>query len=277
MSENLKTNNDPRFLRGRMYLPDLLDFIEYEANTRDEQVDALKKYAEKDQAHSTLLQRFVHMLFRDDIQMDLPDNDPGFRENEAPDYPYAGRNLFKVIRQLDRFMYKNGNNPDYIVKRAKREKLFMIFLESVHPKEAYLLLAMKNKDLTPYYSQFTLGLVREAVPEMLPENLRTAGNEGKKAENESDSAQLNETPTEDQASSETVSSSQAGSSTTSQKKSNTGNQSKKASTQKSSGKSNQQSGQAKQKKSGSSSNIGDPKADDGQQESNDGEGSEGGE
>lgn len=236
----LKTQNDARFKPGgRLFLPELLDFIEDEAESHEERVDAIRQYVKKDPSHRQLLQRFVHAIYNPDVKMELPETDPPYRESDSPDYTFAGRNLFKVARQIERFM---KDKSDFIEQSTKREKVFITFLEGLHPKEAKLLLAMKDKDISRFYSKFGPALVKEADPDVLPDSIYSLDQGKSESEQKSTSTQKKSSGS---TSKKSGSKSQGGSSTTSKSKAKSGTRSTTSRSRKNtSGKSSAQSGQA---------------------------------
>jgi hypothetical protein len=52
--------------------------------------------------------------------------------------------------------------------KIKRETLFIQLLESINEKEAELLCAVKDKELTRMYSAMTYDLVNQTFPDLLP-------------------------------------------------------------------------------------------------------------
>jgi hypothetical protein len=89
----------------------------------------------------------------------LPEGDPPFKPNDLPDQ----ENVFiKEARRLVHFV--EGGNTD--LKQMRRETLFIEMLEAVAPKDALLLLAIKNKKLP--YKGIDESIVRDAFPDLLP-------------------------------------------------------------------------------------------------------------
>jgi hypothetical protein len=79
--------------------------------------------------------------------------------------------LFAEIRRL--YLFLKGGNPN--LTKLRRETLFIELLESVHPSDAKILIAIKDKKLP--YKGLTAKLVKEAFPgliEELPANVEEA-------------------------------------------------------------------------------------------------------
>jgi hypothetical protein len=65
----------------------------------------------------------------------------------------------------------------------KREKIFIELLETIHPDEAQVVIAMKDKKFTELYSNITYDLVRQALPEIklpAPEAKKPKGKKSQK-------------------------------------------------------------------------------------------------
>ena len=55
------------------------------------------------------------------------------------------------------------------INQVRREQIFIQTLETIHPDEAKIVIAMKDKKFDELYDTITYKLVREAFPDMLPE------------------------------------------------------------------------------------------------------------
>ena len=103
--------------------------------------------------------RLLKYTFDPSIEFDLPEGDPPYKPNEELDDDHSG--LYQEDRRL--YLFVKGGNPD--LHKVKREMLFIEVLESIHPKEAKVLLAVKDKKLP--YKGLTKKLVEEAFPGLL--------------------------------------------------------------------------------------------------------------
>ena len=90
----------------------------------------------------------------------LPEGTPPYTPNTLVDQENV---LINDCRKLIYFV--EGGSPN--LKRIRRETMFVEMLESVAPADAVLLCALKEKKLP--YKGITVELVREAFPDLLPQ------------------------------------------------------------------------------------------------------------
>jgi hypothetical protein len=84
----------------------------------------------------------------------LPEDEPPYRPDAAP----IGMNPAILTQELRRFYVFLRKD----LKSIKREALFISLLESVHPSEAKLILAIKDQKIPKLYKKITRKLVEEA-------------------------------------------------------------------------------------------------------------------
>ena len=84
----------------------------------------------------------------------LPDDEPPYKPDDAP-IGMSPAILTQELRRFYVFLRKD-------LKPIKREALFISLLESVHPSEAKLILAVKDQKLHKLYKKVTRKLVEEA-------------------------------------------------------------------------------------------------------------------
>lgn len=123
-------------------------------SSRKQKVNFLKSHRP-----NNVMLRLLKYTFDPNIEFDLPEGDPPYRPNEELDDDHSG--LYQEDRRL--YLFIKGGNPD--LQKMKREMLFIEVLESIHPKEAKVLLAVKDKKLP--YKGLTKKLVEEAFPGLL--------------------------------------------------------------------------------------------------------------
>jgi hypothetical protein len=87
----------------------------------------------------------------------LPEGAPPYKPCEVLDT--EGR-LYQEARTLPLYLY--GNRPD--LKQHQRENLFIGLLESLHPKDASLLIAVKDKKV----KGLNIATINEAFPGLIP-------------------------------------------------------------------------------------------------------------
>lgn len=112
---------------------------------------------------SAALKLLFSFAFRPEGKFILPETDPPYREDAAP-LGMSPTNLSNEIKRLYVFCRKD-------LKPIRREQLFIQLLESVHPTEAKLLLAVKDQNIPKLYKNITHKLVYEAgfIPNPPPE------------------------------------------------------------------------------------------------------------
>jgi len=84
----------------------------------------------------------------------LPEDEPPYRPDAAP----IGMNPAILTQELRRFYIFLRKD----LKSIKREALFISLLESVHPSEAKLIIAIKDQKLHKLYKKVTRKIVSEA-------------------------------------------------------------------------------------------------------------------
>jgi len=128
-----------------------------------DKVSKLKKREEKVNAlrnNNTFPVRTVLQgAFDPRIKWLLPEGIPPYKVNDLVDQENV---LIRDSRKLIYFVEGGGSN----LKPLKRETMFVEFLESLAPKDAELILAIKDKKLP--FKGITEDIVREAFPELFP-------------------------------------------------------------------------------------------------------------
>lgn len=121
---------------------------------------------EKIEDRATVLRQFdnptLRMLLRmshdKDLKWALPDTAPPYR-------PYQGHDaqgmLYAEARRL--YLFHEGGNPN--LKKTQREQLFITLLECLDPKDAELILAIKEKTLP--YKAISTRVINKAFPGLL--------------------------------------------------------------------------------------------------------------
>jgi hypothetical protein len=101
------------------------------------------------------LRWILRMAFDKNLVWDLPPGAPPYKPCEQLDQE---GNLYNEIKRF--YLFHKGGNPN--LKSAKRETLFIQMLEYLHPKDAALVCAVKEKKLP--YKGITEKLISEALP-----------------------------------------------------------------------------------------------------------------
>ena len=123
----------------------------HKAKTKPQKVKILK-----DHDHDAL-RSICKMSFDPKITSALPEGNPPFIENEAPEGTEHTK-LFTEYKKLYRFC-KGGDDK---LQTMKREQLFVQMLEGLHKDEAHVLLTAKDKRLHQVYKGLSDAVVKEA-------------------------------------------------------------------------------------------------------------------
>ena len=108
--------------------------------TKEEQINYLRKN------DNTPLRIIIQSALHPQVKFLLPEGAPPF--TPCPTGEAQGM-LFSEARKM--YLFVEGSNVN--LNKTKRENLFITMLESVDPKDAELLIAMKDKKL-PYPIQY---------------------------------------------------------------------------------------------------------------------------
>ncbi len=125
--------------------------------TRIEKIEFLRKN------NSRPLRTILAGSFDPSVTFLLPEGEPPYRKDDAPK-GFEPSNLHRISR---RFKYFDTGGIGERLEAAKREKMFIDCLESLHPDEAELVLLMKDKKLAGKYKGITKKLVMEAFPSLI--------------------------------------------------------------------------------------------------------------
>lgn len=109
-----------------------------------------------------LKQLFKMVYDIDFVGFDLPEGTPPYKFDPLEPYGYAETNLTIQIRKLYVFM-----NDFHTIPRKRKEELFVQLLENLHFREAELILAVKERDITSLFGGINECLIREVFPDWL--------------------------------------------------------------------------------------------------------------
>ena len=110
---------------------------------------------------SKQLKELLKYAFHPDIKFALPPGKPPYKTIGSPD-EYNPTYLYPNIRKF--YLYIEGGHDG--LTQLRREELFVQMLESLHPKEAEVVIQIKDKKLN--YRGLTYALVKTTFPEILP-------------------------------------------------------------------------------------------------------------
>ena len=107
------------------------------------------------------LKEILKYAFHPDIKFALPPGKPPYKTIGSPE-EYNPTYLYPSIRKF--YLYIEGGHDG--LTQLRREQLFVQMLESLHPKEAEVVIQIKDKKLN--YRGLTYKLVKTTFPEILP-------------------------------------------------------------------------------------------------------------
>jgi len=129
---------------------EILDKV-HKAKTKDQKVKILREH------NSPALRSVLKSSFDPNIKWVLPEGEVPYSKNDAP----AGTEhttLATESRQLWHFIKGgDGQTPQW-----KKEQMFVQLLEGLHPSEAEILVAAKDKSLHKMYKGLSDNVVKEA-------------------------------------------------------------------------------------------------------------------
>jgi len=132
-------------------------FQAVQAATKKEKVNVLRQLANEH------VKKILLHAFHPGIKFVLPEGTPPYVFRGTPEgFPTT---LYPEVRKFYIFCEGGGAN----IEQIKRESIFIQMLENIHPDEAKIVIAMKDKKLNELYDTITYKLVREAFPDLLPE------------------------------------------------------------------------------------------------------------
>ena len=121
--------------------------------TSKEKINVLRKH------ESTALKDLLRGAYDNLVQWSLPPGAPPYEPADQSSVPSTMHKQHKKFKYFVKGLIGDQLNP------IKREKMFIDMLESVHPKDAELLLAMKDKKILA--KSVTRKLIQEAFPNLI--------------------------------------------------------------------------------------------------------------
>jgi hypothetical protein len=101
--------------------------------------------------------------FDDCIQWNLPLGKPTYDGRLSK----SGHSSSSLRLKIKIFHYFVKGGQGDAMKPAKRENMFLQILETIHPKDADMILAMKDKKLETLYPGITRDLVKQTWPGLI--------------------------------------------------------------------------------------------------------------
>jgi hypothetical protein len=141
-----------------LMIHEILDAV-VKAPTRDEKAAVLKK-------HDCLALRDVlRGAFDDFIVWELPKGSPPLNNKLS----HEGLPPSNLMRRTAELAYFCAKGPGVNIRPDRREKMWLAILESIHPKDAEVLIAMKDKKLHTKYKTVSKTLTQQVWPNLIVE------------------------------------------------------------------------------------------------------------
>ena len=150
----------------RYLVPEILQQVSEAASVKD-RVAVLQKHAD-----NALLKEVLRLNFDPAVKFDLPQGDPPFKRSPHP-VNMAETNLYAESKRMYLVIKDHPRRPANL-KRQQIENIFIQMLEGINAIEADMLCSLKDKALAKRYKGLTEAVVRQALPDLLPETAKTA-------------------------------------------------------------------------------------------------------
>jgi hypothetical protein len=118
----------------------------------EERAAFLKKHEHK------VLWQVLNYMFDPTVEFALPPGTPPYKPCDPVN---AETFLYQQSRKLQ--LFRKGGDGDKL-KQTKREMLFIELLEIIHPRDALVIIGMKDKKMPSDYSKITKSVVQKAFP-----------------------------------------------------------------------------------------------------------------
>jgi hypothetical protein len=127
-----------------------------EVHSQKQKAEILRQY------NNRAVRDVLKGAFDDTVQFVLPEGTPPYTpgSSESP-----GSSLLKQSKKFRYFVVSSDRSKS----DPKVEKIFIQLLESIHPKDAEIVVKMKDKDLKGMYHGLTKKLVQDAFPGLIQE------------------------------------------------------------------------------------------------------------
>lgn len=142
---------------SKMTLKEVLDIVA-QAKTRVEKSDLLRQYDSK------ALRNLLKFAFDDSIVSAVPKGAPPYEP--ADEREIRPVDVQRRTKEMGYFV-KGGLGPDMM--QPKRERMFIRFLETIHPDDAELHILAKDKKFDFKFKGVTKKLVSETFPGLIKE------------------------------------------------------------------------------------------------------------
>lgn len=125
-------------------------------NAKADKVEILKEH------NCLALRDILKGSYDDEIQFILPEGEPPYEPAPAKNPPSSLHKMSKYFR------YFAVGGPGERMNKGKVEQMFIRVLEAIHPDDAKLVIAMKDKKVGPdMYRGLSRNVIEEAFPTLL--------------------------------------------------------------------------------------------------------------
>lgn len=124
-------------------------------SNRDDRVNALREY------NSLALRDVLKGGYDDTIQFIIPEGSPPYKEADKNKPPTS------LIKQSKMFRFFAKGGPGEKLPAIKVESMFISLLEGIHPDDAKVVIAMKDKVLPDMFKNITKKMVSDAFPGLI--------------------------------------------------------------------------------------------------------------
>lgn len=128
-------------------------------DTKAARINEIRKHGQ-----NKTLMLLIKMAFDDGLKWRLPYGTP--RYTPSANFDQQGM-FYSEMRRMYLFVDLPSDQRGANIKPMKREQLFIDLLETLHPADAKILLAVKDKEIPKLYNHITKKFVLEALPGLL--------------------------------------------------------------------------------------------------------------
>lgn len=146
-------------------VPQIFEEVE-KAKSKESKIKVLKSY------ENPVLRGLLQVNFNPAVKVHLPEGEPPFKKDTSIPIGYSETNLYAEWRRFYIWLDANSN-----LKKARKEELFIQFLEGIHWTEAELVCLAKDRKLQSKFVSIKEDLIREAFPDLLPAPKKPAFND----------------------------------------------------------------------------------------------------
>jgi hypothetical protein len=141
-------------------IPQILEEVE-RAATKEAKIKTFRAY------DHPILRGILQINFDPNVKVYLPEGEPPYKKDKEIPIGYSETNLYAEFRRFYIWLDEKIN-----LNRARKEQLFVQFLEGIHWTEAEVICLAKDRKLQTKFKSVKEDLVREAFPNLLPAKIK---------------------------------------------------------------------------------------------------------